>query len=67
MVLDDELDLAPVDALLVGFLEAHAHAFRGADAPGAHRPAQGRVAAEQDLTIGDAVLGRGRECERAGK
>ena len=33
VVLHDELDLAPVDAFLVGLLEAHARAFGGADAP----------------------------------
>ena len=62
-----ELDLAAVDALLVGLLEAHAHAFGGADAPCADRTAQRGVAAEHDLGIGDAVLGRAGSGKRAGE
>ena len=67
VVLDDELDLAAVDALLVGLVEAHAHAFGGADAPGAHRPAQGRMIADDDFRGRDAVLGERRCGEHAGK
>jgi len=67
VVLHHELDLAPVDALLVGLVEAHACAFGGADAPGADRTAQRRVAAEHDLGVRDAVLGQSRDGERSGE
>ena len=67
VIFHHELDLAAVDALLVGFIEAQARALSGADAPRAHGAAQRRVTADDDLGRRHAILGERRYGDAARK